>query len=196
MLYLASASPRRAALLGQIGLAFEALPVAVDESPPGHETAPARVVRLAALKAAAGEERRRAEGWPPGPVLGADTLILAEGQILGKPADRREGIAMLNQLAGRSHRVLTGVSVRCGEADTERGVLNVSRVTFRALQPSEAEAYWDSGEPADKAGGYAIQGLGALFVTRLDGSYSGVMGLPLCETAQLLDAMDHAPRPL
>jgi septum formation protein len=116
-------------------------------------------------------------------VLGADTVVVANGVLMGKPRDRQQATAMLQALSGRTHEVLTAVAV---VAERSLVGLSSSRVTFRVLSLSECEAYWDSGEPADKAGAYAIQGLGAVFISRIEGSYSGVMGLPLFETAELL----------
>ena len=178
MLILASQSPRRAELLRQIGVGFEAVPADIDETPLAGETAEAYVRRMATGKARAIHARH-----PDAPVLGSDTAVVLEGQILGKPADREHAIALLRQLAGRTHRVLTGVALAHGRVDYR---LSESRVRFRDIAEAEAARYWDSGEPADKAGGYAIQGLGAVFVERIEGSYSGIMGLPLFETAQLL----------
>lgn len=180
-LYLASQSPRRAALLQQMGVDFEVLPVAVDETmavdePPGNYAR-----RLAMEKARAGWD-----ALPPGrqrPVLGADTIVIADRTVMGKPADRQQAIAMLQALSGSTHEVITAVAL-AGEHETVCS--QCSRVTFRHIIRQECEAYWESGEPRDKAGGYAIQGLAAMFVTRLDGSYSGVMGLPLYETMELL----------
>jgi septum formation protein len=123
------------------------------------------------------------------PVVGADTCVTVDGEILGKPRDRADGLAMLRRLAGRSHQVLTGICVVAGAArdqTVEHSAVNVSTVTFDPLSEQEIAAYWASGEPADKAGGYAIQGLAARFIARLDGSYSGVMGLPLYELTQIL----------
>jgi septum formation protein len=125
------------------------------------------------------------------PVLGADTVVVVDGLILGKPEDPQDAAAMLRRLSGRTHGVLSAVAVVGRE---ERTALNASEVSFREISDSEIRAYWNTGEPADKAGGYAIQGLGALFVSGLRGSYSGVMGLPLYETAELLAA--EAIRPL
>jgi len=183
-IYLASASPRRRELLRQIGVVYRLLPVAVDETPLPKETPYAYVARLARAKAEAGVcalGRRR-----PAPVLGADTAVVVDGAILGKPEDRDEGLAMLARLSGREHRVLSAVAL----ATEERDALQVqeSRVRFRELSPAERTAYWDSGEPWDKAGGYGIQGRAAAFITELHGSYSSVMGLPLFETAELLRA--------
>jgi septum formation protein len=182
--YLASASPRRHQLLSQIGVNFQVLSVDVDESVGTGEGAEGYVVRLARAKAAAGLDRRIAPGCAA--VLGADTAVVAGGAILGKPTDRKDAERMLGLLSARTHEVLTAVALA-----TEAGVLShVSRseVTFREISPDEARDYWDTGESRDKAGAYAIQGYGAVFVSALRGSYSGVMGLPLFETAQLLRA--------
>ncbi len=181
-LYLASGSPRRGELLTQLGLAWERLPAPVPETVRPGEAATAFVERLARAKAAAGLERRPAGDRRP--VLGADTALDLDGEILGKPAGPADARAMLERLAGRSHRVLSGVAV----ADGERTATAVctTEVRLRALRPGEAEAYWATGEPVDKAGGYAIQGRGAVLVESIRGSYSGVMGLPLFETAGLL----------
>ncbi|MDG4595616.1 MAG: Maf family protein [Candidatus Contendobacter sp.] len=181
-IYLASASPRRRELLRQIGVSYRRLRVDVDETPWLGETPDAYVVRLALAKARIGCAalgRRR-----PAPVLGADTAVVVDDAILGKPRDRAEGLAMLTLLSGREHRVLSAVALAVPTRDAVR--VQESRVRFRALTPAERAAYWDSGEPLDKAGGYAIQGRAAAFVAELRGSYSGVMGLPLFETAELL----------
>jgi septum formation protein len=146
------------------------------------EAAPAYVQRLARAKALAALERI---DDPVTCVLGADTTVVLEGQILGKPADRKQGLEMLGALSGREHRVLTAIALANRARCEVR--LSESRVCFRVISAVEAERYWESGEPADKAGGYAIQGWGAVFVRELQGSYSGVVGLPLCETAQLLE---------
>jgi septum formation protein len=177
LLILASASPRRAALLEQIGVAFRVESVEIDETPLAGEAPRDYVQRLALAKA-------RAVPSPAGlPVLGADTAVVLDERILQKPRDGEEAIAMLADLSGRSHRVLTAVAL---VAEREAVRLSETAVFFRAIAPAEARAYWASGEPRDKAGGYAIQGRGAVFVSRLEGSYSGVVGLPLYETAQLL----------
>ncbi|MBI5450941.1 MAG: septum formation inhibitor Maf [Gammaproteobacteria bacterium] len=180
-LYLASASPRRRQLLLQIGVPHLVLPVAVDESAHSGEPAEQCAVRLARAKAQAGLALRTDTALP---VLGADTIVVVDGEILGKPSGPDQGLAMLARLSGRSHQVLTAVALAGN--DGERHRLSSSQVTFRTLSPAECQSYWDSGEPADKAGGYAVQGLAAVFISRLEGSYSGVMGLPLYETAELL----------
>jgi len=184
-LYLASASPRRKELLEQLGLRFHVLgDVTVDESPLAGETPPAYVRRLARAKARAGWARLLGGRLPPAPVLGADTCIALDATILGKPRDRADGVAMLRRLSGRSHEVLTAICLASGDDLKER--LSRSSVTFAALDDRQIADYWDSGEPADKAGAYAIQGQGARFVRHLEGSYSAVVGLPLFELAELL----------
>lgn len=182
-LYLASNSPRRRELLDQIGVSYQVLQVVVDESMLPGEDAAVLVKRLALDKARAG--RNGLQPQDRRPVLGADTLVFCEGRILGKPHARDAGMQMLADLSDCVHEVLTAVALV--DDQREQVELNRSQVRFRAIAQSEAAAYWDSGEPADKAGGYAIQGLGAVFVAELAGSYSGVMGLPLFETACLLN---------
>ncbi|AAN66561.1 MULTISPECIES: Maf family protein [Pseudomonas] len=179
-LYLASGSPRRRELLTQIGVPFIVISAPVDESPLPSESAPAYVERLARAKAAAGLVS--VDG--PAVVLGADTAVVLDGRILGKPENREDALAMLADLSGREHQVLTAVALDDGQRVHSFCV--TSTVRFRAISTDEAQRYWASGEPSDKAGGYAIQGLGAVFVSGLSGSYSAVVGLPLCETADLL----------
>ncbi|MFZ1536660.1 MAG: Maf family protein [Chromatiaceae bacterium] len=178
--YLASQSPRRRELLGQIGVSHTVIAVDLDEAPRPGEVPEDYVRRVALDKARVG---RAATPGSRVPVLAADTLVTLDGRILGKPRDAEEAAAMLGLLSGRTHRVLSAVALIGAE---ERLALSESQVSFRAIPDWEARAYWATGEPADKAGGYAIQGLGALFVRELRGSYSGVMGLPLHETALLL----------
>lgn len=181
-LVLASASPRRAELLRQIGLPFETRPVDLDESLLPGESAEEYVVRLAVAKA----EAAFAELADPDATvcLGADTTVVLDGRILGKPAGREEGVAMLLALAGRSHSVLTGIAARGPDGLRSRCV--ATAVRFRRIPRREAEAYWATGEGADKAGGYGIQGIGGIFAVSIRGSYSAVVGLPLAETEQLL----------
>ncbi|MBF8781769.1 septum formation inhibitor Maf [Pseudomonas fulva] len=179
-LYLASGSPRRRELLAQIGVPLSVIGAAVDESVLAGEAPSAYVERLARAKAAAG----LAGLAHPGVVLGADTSVVLDGAILGKPDDQAHALAMLASLSGREHQVLTAVAVTDGQRCESLCV--ASRVAFRLIEPDEARRYWATGEPRDKAGGYAIQGLGAVFVTALNGSYSAVVGLPLTETAELL----------
>ncbi|MDF2793774.1 MAG: septum formation inhibitor Maf [Pseudomonas orientalis] len=181
-LYLASGSPRRRELLTQIGVPFTVVSAVIDETPLTNETPVAYVERLARSKAAAGFG---ALGQTTGIcVLGADTAVIVNGKILGKPVDQADALAMLMALAGREHEVLTAIALNDGQRCETRCVS--SRVAFRDISVQEATTYWHSGEPRDKAGGYAIQGLGSVFVTGLNGSYSAVVGLPVCETAQLL----------
>lgn len=182
MIWLASASPRRVELLTRIGVAHRVRPVDIDERVLSDEQPAHHVQRLAALKAETlwrqlGEPERR-------PVLGADTTVAIGKVILGKPANGNDCARMLGLLSGRTHQVYTAVALRHGGGCDSR--LNVSDVTFRALAKEEIDAYWRSGEPEDKAGGYAVQGLAALFIERIAGSYSGIMGLPIYETGELL----------
>jgi septum formation protein len=187
--YLASGSPRRRALLQQIGVSFRVVGTEVDEAVRLAETAPAYVLRLAAAKADAGWERSR--DLIHAPVLAADTAVVLDGKILGKPADGQDAEGMLRQLSGRTHEVLTAVALRTASGLQSR--ISRSEVTFRSIAAAEALAYWETGEPNDKAGAYAIQGLGAIFIADLRGSYSGVMGLPLFETAELLHSAGFVP---
>lgn len=183
-LILASKSPRRRELLRQIGLTAEVRSADVDETPTSGEAPADYVLRIALAKARA-VRAALGTGTAAQPVLAADTAVICDDRILGKPADAAEAARMLGLLSGRTHRVLTGVAL-LGAA--ERTAVSSTRVRFRAVSAAEAAMYWASGEPQDKAGGYALQGLGAVFVERLEGSWSGVVGLPLFETAQLLAA--------
>jgi septum formation protein len=188
LIYLASASPRRSALLTQIAVAHRIAPVAVDESVLPGETPERYVLRLAALKAETLWRRlREVERLP---VLGSDTTVAIDGEILGKPGDEADCVRILQLLSGRTHQVHTAVALRDAGGVTSR--LSVSEVTFRQLNVEEMRSYWRSGEPADKAGAYAVQGLAAVFIRHIAGSYSGIMGLPLYETAELLAAMKRA----
>ena len=180
-IYLASASPRRQELLNQIGVRYEVVKVTVPEIPLSGEKAQHFVQRVALEKAQAG--KRLLEPDDPHPVLGADTAVLIDDNILGKPIDKNDAFDMLSRLSGRSHQVMSAVAIA---AERETVALNISQVKFRKLEQVEIEAYWQSGECHDKAGAYAIQGLAAMFIEDLQGSYSSVMGLPLYETAQLL----------
>jgi septum formation protein len=183
-IYLASGSPRRRELLRQIGVSYRLIDTAVDETPLKDEAPLAYVSRVAAAKANAGWQCSRDPD--DAPVLAADTAVVLDGSILGKPRDQADALDMLRRLSGRSHEVLTAVALRC--AAGLDGRVSRSVVTFRSIDAAEASAYWDTGEPRDKAGAYAIQGRAAAFITDLRGSYSGVMGLPLFETAELLRA--------
>ena len=179
-LYLASRSPRRAQFLLQLGLRFETLPADVPEQP-----APGQSPADYALATALAKARAAAALAPlPLPVLGADTDVSIDGEILGKPRDRGDALAMLARLSGRTHEVCSAVVVISG-ARVESTV-TLTRVSFGNISAAQAAAYWESGEPADKAGAYAIQGHAARWVKSIEGSYSGVVGLPLYETCELL----------
>jgi septum formation protein len=181
-IYLASASPRRSALLQQIGVKHLVRPVDLDEAPRKDEAPACYAARLAAEKAQSLWRELRSE--ERGPVLGADTTVAVGEDILGKPRDRAEAIGMLERLSDREHEVHTAVAL-VHETGTQVR-LSTSTVSFRRLAPAEMDWYWRTGEPADKAGAYAVQGHGAIFIRHLSGSYSGVMGLPLFETWELL----------
>jgi septum formation protein len=182
MILLASTSPRRRQLLDQIGVRYRAVFIEVDETRRPHETPEDYVMRIALAKAREGKLRARNDARP---ALGADTAVVLGEAILGKPASRKDGLEMLSQLSGKTHRVLSAVAL---VGDREAALLSVSTVRFRRLSKADRERYWSTGEGTDKAGAYAIQGRAAAFTEHLAGSYSGVMGLPLYETAQLLDA--------
>lgn len=178
-LHLASSSPRRKEILAALGLTFSVGGADVDEQRLDGESARDMVLRLAVDKAMAGA--------PVGDVIviAADTLVVLGDDIFGKPEDQDDALEMLGRLSGRTHQVLTGVAVW---ADGEmRSVLSATDVRFREISPDEALAYWQSGEPCDKAGAYAIQGRGGVFVEAISGSYSGVVGLPVFETVKLLE---------
>ena len=180
---LASASPRRVELLTQIGAVFRQWPVDIDESHRPGESAADYVERLALEKART--------AWTKGgglPVLGSDTTVVLDHTPIGKPGSEEEAVAMLRALSGRRHRVLTAVALVAGARSASR--LSTTDVRFTPISEEQARRYWRTGEPVDKAGGYAIQGRGAVFVRAIEGSYSGVVGLPLAETAELLTLFD------
>lgn len=180
-LILASASPRRSDLLHQIGVRFVVAAEDIDERQRPAEQAVDYVGRLALEKAQAGYRRSETEL----PVLGADTVVLCQGEIFSKPANADEAIAMLQALSGATHEVFSGVAIV--NAHKSELVVSKTSVTFRTISPQDCLKYWQTGEPEGKAGAYAIQGFGATFVAHLEGSYSGVVGLPLLETQQLLE---------
>ncbi len=184
-LLLASSSPRRAQLLRDIGLQFEVGGVAIDESQQTGELPVDYVRRLALAKA-------RADLRPGYVTLAADTIVVLDNEILGKPRGQTEAADMLMRLSGRSHEVLTGVAACQPDAPGVReAVIHAGAiVTFRTVSSAEAQAYWQTGEPADKAGGYGIQGIGGIFAERVVGSYSAVVGLPVMETERLLGQFD------
>jgi septum formation protein len=181
---LVSASERRSRLLTQIGVRHESLAADLNEDPRPGESPADYVRRLARDKALAG--LAALGGRTDRPVLAADTTVVLDGRIFAKPSGEPECVAMLMALSGRTHEVMTAIALADGR--TLRQAMNVSRVSFRALDEPECRRYWATGEPAGKAGGYAVQGLAAVFISRLEGSFSCVMGLPLFETAALLDA--------
>ena len=176
---LASSSPRRRELLDQIQVSYRVLPVDIDESYSSGETAEQFVTRLALEKARSGYKASSLI-----PALGSDTIVLFEQQILGKPKNRQDALNMLLMLSGKTHQVMTAVAI-CN-SDAEHCVISSSEVEFGQINKQQAEAYWETGEPADKAGGYGIQGIAAQFIKNIKGSYSGIMGLPLYETVELL----------
>ena len=192
MIYLATRSPRRRALLEQIGVAFEILRlredirrgVDVDETPRPSEAPDLYALRIASAKAQAAARFRSLRKWPLRPVLAADTTVVCDRRIMGKPVDAEDAAHMLKQLSGRQHEVLTAVAVALPERAEH--ATSVSKVWFRDLTEDEIRRYVATGEPLDKAGAYAIQGRAAAFVPRIEGSFSGIMGLPLAETAELL----------
>ena len=184
-LYLASTSPRRRELLRQIGVQLTTLSVDVDETPTRNESAQAYVQRLSQAKAAAGWSNVETDKLPWMPVLGSDTSVVLDGVILGKPEDKAQCVETLMLLSGRTHQVMTAVTLQLAEKIGTQ--LSVTDVTFRELSEEEALRYWDTGEPSDKAGGYGIQGYGAVFVENISGSYSGVVGLPIEKTVVLLN---------
>jgi septum formation protein len=180
-LYLASGSPRRVELLQQLGYAFEqVLPEIVEQQQP-NESPPNYVQRLAREKALAGVKLAR----NPWPVLGADTIVVLDNRVLEKPVDEEQAVAMLSQLANRTHHVLTSVALATKTGINSR--LVTTAVTFCPLQRQQILDYVATGEPMDKAGAYAIQGLAGAFIRHIDGSYYAVMGLPLVETRELIE---------
>jgi septum formation protein len=186
-LILASASPRRRELLAQLDIPFRVQPTDTDESVQQGEQPEAYVQRMAREKAAAGQLAAGSTVC----VLGADTAVILGGRILGKPRDKADALDMLSSLSDQMHRVLSGVALTDGTRIYE--ILSSTEVTFGPVSAQAAAAYWDTGEPVDKAGGYAIQGRGAVFVKHIVGSYTGVVGLPLYETAELLRQFGYCP---
>lgn len=187
-IYLASKSPRRREMLEQIGVPYEPLVVTVDERRSDGETPEDYVVRLAREKAAAGAALMLARGLVVRPVLGADTLVICDGEVMEKPANQQQAATMLRRLSGREHQVLTAIAFNDGGRRDER--LGQTRVRFRALSDTEIRAYWQTGEPRDKAGAYGIQGKGAVFVESIEGSYSNVVGLPIEQLFVSLQSFD------
>ena len=188
MLVLASASPRRKELLGQLVRQFDICPADIDETPYQDESASDYVLRMAHEKALAATSKiqQNAPSVAPFVVLASDTSVVIDGAILGKPNNFEESKAMLRMLSGREHQVMTSVCLYDPRREHLQLTNVISDVSFRAISDLEIAQYWRSGEPQDKAGSYAIQGLGAVFVRSVSGSYSAVVGLPLYETSQLL----------
>ena len=187
-LFLASQSPRRSELLTQVGISFDVLSVDIDETVKKNEVAEDYVIRLASEKALTAWKIIKQE---PKAVLGSDTAVVIDGKILGKPENAADAKKMLALLSGKTHQVMTAVALATQDTNSSQAelssIINVSDVTFKVLSNTEIEQYVLTGECDDKAGSYAIQGLAAAFITRLSGSYSGVMGLPLFETVELLN---------
>ena len=184
-LILASASPRRKELLDQIGVRYIVHPVDIDETPKQAEAAKDYVIRVAAEKSKAGLETVDSLL----PILAADTSVVIDGQVLGKPENEAHAKEMMKQLSGRTHSVYSAVSLRINDREAETKhfqALSLTEVSFRKITSTEIKGYWKTGEPQGKAGGYAIQGLASIFVQSINGSFSGVVGLPLFETAELL----------
>ena len=177
---LASASPRRRELLDQIGVAYLVNPCEIDETPLDNESPKHYVQRVAAEKSAIALKHRNVDL----PVLAADTAVVLNGMIMGKPMDQQNALSMLKRLSGQTHQVFSAVSLR-GQQHWQ--ALSITEVVFRGISESEMLCYWRTGEPADKAGAYAIQGIGSIFVQKISGSFSSVVGLPLFETVRLLD---------
>ncbi len=176
---LASSSPRRRELLDQIQVSYEVLAVNIDESHIPGEVAEHFVKRLAAEKAQAGYHQK-----PHSLTLGSDTIVVIGSNILGKPENKAQAVEMLSLLSGNTHQVMTAVAVHSKQY--KACVLSISEVEFAELTDQQIDAYWETGEPKDKAGAYGVQGIAAQFIKKINGSYSGIMGLPLFETAQLL----------
>jgi septum formation protein len=197
-LVLASRSPRRKELLERLGLALEIAPAELDEAPRAGETPRRHVRRLAAGKAR--EAAKGLEGEGPAFVIGADTEVVVDGQVLGKPADLEDARRMLRLLSGRTHEVITGYAILpvTGQDPASRGLSGIvsTQVEFKALDEDEIDAYLATGEPMHKAGAYAIQGVGAFLVRRIRGSHSNVIGLPVCEVVEALRALGAITSPI
>jgi len=187
-IFLASKSPRRAEILTQMGISFDTICISVPETLAENELCDNYVFRLAQDKAQAGVDSRSEEDLL---VIGADTVIFFNDQILEKPKNEQDAFNMLTSLSNNTHLVKTAVSV-CNRNQC-RTVVQTSRVTMANISSSEISDYWQTGEPCDKAGGYAVQGQGAVFIKHIEGSYSGIMGLPIYETARLLNKFELRP---
>lgn len=191
MIYLASRSPRRAEILQQLGIAFTLLAADIDETPAAQEPALDYVQRMAVGKAKAGQQYRQQQGLAHHPILAADTTVSWRGEILGKPEDEQHALAMLQSLSGQCHEVHSALAMAYeGHLHT---ALSSTKVWMKALSPKEIQAYVASREPMDKAGAYGIQGKASWFIEKIEGSYSGVMGLPIYELGQLLAKLGYSP---
>lgn len=185
---LASSSPRRQTLLKQLGIQFDVMVPDVNEAHITGESPEEYVIRLSRMKAQDVFRRRQQQGLEQIPVLGADTAVILDGKILGKPKDGQNGKAMLKKLSGKAHEVMSAISLHYRRY--QRSMLSVSKINFASLSDEDIVTYWETGEPADKAGAYAIQGHAAAFIKSIEGSYSGVVGLPLYELDQMLKEME------
>ncbi len=188
-IYLASRSPRRHELLGQIGISFEQIPGDIDEATRGGEAAEHYVERMARGKALAGMHwlQAQSEEFERRPILAADTIVVVDDEILGKPVSRDHSAQMLRRLSDRTHRVMTAIAVAHGAIC--QSLVQISEVCFAPLDEDWISRYWETGEPADKAGSYGVQGIAGARVVEIRGSYFGVMGLPLFDTVELLEAV-------
>ena len=186
-IYLASSSPRRAELLMQIEVGFEVVRFAIDETPASDESPKEYVARMALEKAREGYRLTQGSDDLKLPVLAADTIVVCDGKIFGKPESQEHAYEMLRSLSAKTHQVMSAVTLIFG--DDVQSILSSTNVSFRDIDDLEIQAYWQSEEPKGKAGGYAIQGLGAVFVSQIEGSYSGVVGLPLNEVSALLSSV-------
>ena len=196
MILLASASPRRKSLLRQLVREFDILPADIDETPLVNEAAAAYVKRMALEKAQAAANLSQQSKLPPPDraiIIGSDTSVVLEGEILGKPENFEQARTMLRSLSAKTHEVMTSVCLFDARFNHVTVKNVITQVTFRRISDLEISQYWQSGEPQDKAGSYGIQGLGAVFVERISGSYSAVVGLPMFETAQLLQEVGIMP---
>ncbi len=180
-LYLASASPRRQQLLRQLAVDFKTIVADIDETPYPKEAPAQFVTRMAKTKANTIQQQLFDENAV---ILAADTIVVVEQQIFGKPKDQSDSRLMLKQLSGRCHQVLSAIAIQ--DKQQQQYCLNTNKVWFRALKDAEILQYWQTGEPQGKAGSYAVQGHGASFIEKIEGSYSGIMGIPLYETSELL----------
>ncbi len=192
-LVLASASPRRRELLSLVGLEYEVLPADIDESVKGYEDAGKYVMDMSRIKAETVRDKLWETGAVPKTVLAADTTVVVDGSILGKPADKQDALRMLNLIGGRWHEVITGITLAHGKSGQVLTQAERTRVKIREISPDFAERYIGTGEPFDKAGSYGIQGFGSLLVEEIEGCYFNVMGLPLYKLSTMLQTLGMTP---